>query len=92
VREGEVEQVVTLLDLEGDTRDAALANDGLKRSDSDFRMIGDGYGDRVVVFPSLHDDMTSASPNDLESMLLKDAAYVLAGKNTELTHAPLRSV
>lgn len=35
--------------------------------------------------------MTPSLPDDLESMLFKNAAHVPAGKGAELTHAPLQS-
>lgn len=54
-------------------------------------MIRDWYSYCAVRFPSLHDDVVSATPDKLESMLFKDSAYLLAGKNAEFTHALLQS-
>lgn len=77
--------------FEGVARDAALSNDGLQCADSDFGMIRnrDRYGSTIGT--PLHDYMTPSLPDDLESMLFKNAAHVQAGKDAELTHAPLQS-
>jgi hypothetical protein len=77
--------------LESAARDAALSDDGLQGADSDFGMIRnrDRYGSTIDT--PLHDHMTASLPNELKAVLFKDAAQVPAGKDTELTHAPLQS-
>jgi hypothetical protein len=77
--------------LESAARDAALSDYGQQRADSHFGMIRnwDRYGSTIDT--PLHDDVTASFPNDLEVMLLKDATHVTAGKEEELTHAPLQS-
>lgn len=77
--------------LEGVARDAALSNDGLQGADSDFGMILNRGRYGSTIGTPLHDDMTPSLPDDLESMLFKNAAHVPAGKGAELTHAPLQS-
>jgi hypothetical protein len=77
--------------LESAARDAALSDDGLKCADSDFGMIWNGNGYGTTIGTSLHDDVTASLPDGLEAMLFKNAAHVPAGKNAELTHAPLQS-
>jgi len=54
-------------------------------------MIGHGHGDRALFVPSLHDNVASATPDNLKTMLLKNATDLLTGQNTELTHALLQS-
>ena len=77
--------------FESVARDAALSDDGLQRADSDFGMIRnrDRYGSTIGT--SLHDPVTASLPNHLEVVLFKDAAHVPAGKDAELTHAPLQN-
>ncbi len=77
--------------LESVARDAALSDDGLQRADFDFGMIRnrDRYSSNIGT--PLHDHVTASLPNDLEAMLFKNVAHVPAGKDTELTHAPLQS-
>jgi hypothetical protein len=77
--------------LEGAAGDTALPNDGLKRSDSDFRMIRNGHSYGPSLGPSLHDDVTSALLDDSEAMLFENRTDLLAREDTELTHAPLQS-
>lgn len=77
--------------LESAARDTALSDDGLQRADSDFGMIRNWDCCGSTIDTPLHDHMTASLPNDLEAMLFKDAAHIQAGKDTELTHAPLQN-
>lgn len=86
---GEGEQYV--LGFEGAAGDTALTNDGLKRSDSDFSMIRNGHSYGPSIGSSLHDDVTSALPDDSEAMLFENTTNVSTGEDAELTHAPLQS-
>jgi hypothetical protein len=77
--------------LESAAGDAALPNDGLKCSDSDFRMVRNRYGHGARRASPLHDEMTASLSDNLKAVLFEDATDVSSGKDAELTHAPLRS-
>ena len=77
--------------LESAARDTTLSDDGLQRADSDFGMIRNWDCYSSTIGTPLHDHVTASLPNDLEAMLFKDAAHVPAGKDAELTHAPLQN-
>jgi hypothetical protein len=77
--------------LKGVARDAALSDDGLQCADSDFGMIRNRDRYSSTIGTPLHDDVTPSLPDDLKSMLFKNAAHVPARKDAELTHAPLQS-
>jgi hypothetical protein len=77
--------------LKGAARDAALTDDGLKRADSDFRVIRNWHRDCFSAGSTLHDDVTAALPDDLETVLFEDATDFSAGENSKPTHAPLQS-
>lgn len=77
--------------LESGARDATLTDDGLQRANSDFGVIRnrDRYG--VTIGTPLHNHMTTSLPNELEAVLFKNTADLPAGKDAELTHAPLQN-
>lgn len=78
------------LDFECGAGDAALANDRLQGSNPNLWMVWNGYGHRPKIASPLHDDVASALPNDLKTMLLKNTADVSPGEDAKLTHVPLR--
>ena len=78
------------LDFECGACDTALANDRLQGSDSDLWMVWNGYGHRPKFASPLHDDVASTLPNDVKTMLFKNAAHVSSGEDAKLTHVPLR--
>ena len=53
-------------------------------------MVWNGYGYRPNGTEPLHDDVASALPNDLETMLFKNTTDVPPGEDAKLTHVPLR--
>ena len=53
-------------------------------------MVWNGYCHRPKIASPLHDDVASALPNDLKTMLLKNTADVSPGEDAKLTHVPLR--
>ena len=81
---------VILLDLECGACDAALADDRLQGSKSNLWMVWNGHRHRPKVASPLHDDVASTLPNDLKTMLFKNAAHVSSGEDAKLTHGPLR--
>lgn len=68
-----------------------MTDDGLKRADSDFRVIRNWHRDSFSTVLTLHDDVTAALPGYLETLLFEDAADFSAGEDLKLTHAPLQS-
>ena len=82
--------LVILLDFECGAGDAALANDRLQGTDSNLWMVWNGYGHRPKIAEPLHDDVASALPNDLKTMLFKNTTDVSPGEDAKLTHVPLR--
>ena len=78
------------LDFECGADDAALANDRLRGSNPNLWMVWNGYGHRPNVAKPLHDDVASALPNDLKTMLFKNTTDVSPGEDAELAHVPLR--
>ena len=67
-----------------------MANDRLQGSNPNLWMVWNGYGHRPKIAAPLHDDVASALPNDLETMLFKNTTDVPPGEDAELTHVPLR--
>jgi hypothetical protein len=53
-------------------------------------MVWNGHGHRPKAASPLHDDVASMLPNDLRTMLFKNAAHVSSGEDAKLTHVPLR--
>ena len=54
-------------------------------------MIWNGHRQGSCIGSPLHYNVAAPLSDDLESMLLEDAADVSAGEDAELTHAPLQS-
>lgn len=79
------------LALEGRASDPALTNDRLERSDSKFRVIGNGNGHGAEIRSALHYDVASALADDLKPVLFENAADVSSGQDAKFTHGPLRS-
>jgi hypothetical protein len=72
--------------------DAALPDDRKECADGELRVVRNRDCDGPGVGSTLHYHMTTASPDFSETVFFKNLAGVLAGKNTQFTHAPLRSV
>ena len=78
--------------LEFRAGDAALPNDRKECADGEFRVIRNRDCDRPRVGSMLHHHMTAAPPDFAEAVFFKDPAGISTGKNSQFTHAPLRSV
>ena len=72
--------------------DAALPDDRKECTDGELRVVRNRDYDRPCVGSTLHYHMTAASPDLVEAVFFKNLAGVSAGKNSQFTHAPLRSV
>ena len=70
--------------------DTALANDRLQSFNPNIWMVWNWYCHRPKVASPLHDDVASTLPNDVKTMLFKNAAHVSSGKDAKLTHVSLR--
>ena len=79
------------LGFECGTGDAALPNDRLQSSDSDFCMVWDGNRHCAEISLPLHHHVVSALPDHLETVLFENAEDFLSGEDAERTHAPLQS-
>lgn len=71
-------------------RHPRLADDGLKRSDSDFIMIWDRNRYCALWKSLLHHDVATASADFDEAMPRKNRTYLFAGKNSKPTQMPPR--
>ena len=72
--------------------DAALPDDRKECTDGELRVVRNRDCDRPCVGSTLHYHMTAASPDLVEAVFFKNLAGVSAGKNSQFTHALLRSV
>ena len=78
--------------LEFCAADAALPDDREECADGEFQVIRNRDCGRPCVGSTLHYHMTTASSDLAEAVLFKNLAGVSTGKNSQFTHAPLRSV
>lgn len=79
------------LDFEDGAMDPTLPNDRLQRTDPQFMVIRNRNRHCAKIGSPLHDNVTPALADDMESVLFEDAAGVSSGKDAKLTHGPLRS-
>ena len=86
------ERISRVSGLEFCAGDAALPDDGKEGADGEFRVIRNRDCDRPCVGSTLHHHMTPAPPDFAEAVFFKDPAGISTGKNSQFTHAPLRSV
>ena len=61
-------------------------------ANGEFRVVRNRDCDRPCVGSTLHHHMTTASPDLAEAVFFKNSAGISTGKNSQFTHAPLRSV
>lgn len=86
------ERIGLVSGLEFCAGDAALPDDREECADGEFRVIRNRDCDRPCVGSMLHHHMTAAPPDFAEAVFFKDPAGISTGKNSQFTHAPLRSV
>ena len=72
--------------------DAALPDDRKECADGELRVVRNRNCDGPGVGSTLHHHMTAASPDLAKAVFFKNLAGISTGKNTQFTHAPLRSV
>ena len=72
--------------------DVALPDDRKECADGEFRVIRNRDCDGPRIGSMLHHHMTAAPPDFAEAVFFKDPAGISTGKNSQFTHAPLRSV
>ena len=86
------ERISRVSGLEFCAGDAALPDDRKECADGELRVVRNRDCDRPCVGSTLHHHMTTASPDLAEAVFFKNSAGISTGKNSQFTHAPLRSV
>jgi len=66
--------------------DSALPNIDWSVPNSQFRMIGNWYGDSVEISSPSHSDVVATLAGDMKPMLFEDAARVSSGQDAQFAH------